>query len=156
MMKAFGKLLTLGVITGAAAAGIYHYLQGRDSELVDVDDFDDLDNFEGVKEEAPTRSYVDLGKAGEMVSGAADKAKTVVKDAYEKVKESGAIDKAKEIAKDTYEKVSEKIQDLTSQAPENAEDVEVVKDAKDEAPAAAETSAEADSTESFFDDKDSE
>jgi hypothetical protein len=152
-MKAFGKIVTFSMIVGATAAGVYHYLQKKDSELVDADDFDDLDNFEGAKEEEPTRSYVDLGKVGE----AADKAKAAVKDAYEKVKESGAIDKAKEFAGSAYEKVSEKIKDLTSEKKEDAEEadeeVEVVKASEESDEAAEAVSEEGDSSEDFFEDK---
>ncbi len=156
-MKAFGKIVTFSMIVGATAAGVYHYLQKKDSELVDADDFDDLDNFEGAKEEEPTRSYVDLSKAGEKVSEAADKAKAAVKDAYEKVKESGAIDKAKEFAGSAYEKVSEKIKDLTSDKKEDSEEadgeVEVVKASDESEDAAEAVSEEGDSSEDFFDDK---
>ena len=38
----FGKLLILGALAGAAAAGVYHYLQSKDRELDDFDDFDDF------------------------------------------------------------------------------------------------------------------
>ena len=154
-MKTFGKIVTFSMLAGATAAGVYHYLQKKDSELVDADDFDDLDNFEGVKEE-PERSYVDLGKAGAKVGEAADKAKAAVREAYEKVKESGAIDKAKEFAGSAYEKVSEKFKDLTSDKKEDVsdeadEDIEVVKSSEE----AEETvSEEGDSTEDFFEDKD--
>ncbi|MCR4586578.1 MAG: hypothetical protein K5686_12745 [Lachnospiraceae bacterium] len=154
-MKTFGKIVTFSMLVGATAAGVYHYLQKKDSELVDADDFDDLDNFEGVKEE-PERSYVDLGKAGAKVGEAADKAKAAVREAYEKVKESGAIDKAKEFAGSAYEKVSEKFKDLTSDKKEDVsdeadEDIEVVKSSEE----AEETvSEEGDSTEDFFEDKD--
>ena len=156
-MKTFGKIVTFSMIVGATAAGVYHYLQKKDAELVDADDFDDLDNFEGAKEEEPARSYVDLGKAGAAVSEAADKAKAAVKGAYDKVKESGAIDKAKEFAGNAYEKVSEKIKDFTADKKEeaedtdDAEDVEVVKAAEEAADAVSE---EGDTTEDFFDDKD--
>ena len=154
-MKTFGKIVTFSMLAGATAAGVYHYLQKKDSELVDADDFDDLDNFEGVKEE-PERSYVDLGRAGAKVGEAADKAKAAVREAYEKVKESGAIDKAKEFAGSAYEKVSEKFKDLTSDKKEDVsdeadEDIEVVKSSEE----AEETvSEEGDSTEDFFEDKD--
>ena len=157
-MKAFGKIVTFSMIVGATAAGVYHYLQKKDAEIVDADDFDDLDNFEDIKEEEePSRSYVDLGKAGAKVGEAADKAKAAVIGAYEKVKESGAIDKAKEFAGSAYEKVSEKIRDFTSEKSADAdtesaeEEVEVVK-ASDEAE--EDITAEGGSTEDFFDDKD--
>ena len=32
----FGKLLILGALAGAAAAGVYHYLQSKDRELDEV------------------------------------------------------------------------------------------------------------------------
>ena len=157
-MKAFGKVVAFSMIVGATAAGVYHYLQKKDSELADVDDFDDLDNFEGAKEEEPSRSYVDLSKAGAKVSEAADKAKAAVKDAYEKVKESGAIDKAKEFAGSAYEKVSEKIKDFTSDKKEADEEVEDAEDDIEVVKAAEEAAEEVveeagDTTEDFFDDK---
>ena len=145
------------MIVGATAAGVYHYLQKKDSELVDADDFDDLDNFEGAKEEEPARTYVDLGKAGAKVSEAADKAKAAVMGAYDKVKESGAIDKAKEFAGNAYEKVSEKIKDLTSDkeaAEDSEDDIEVVKASEEAEEVSEEVAEEGGSTEDFFDDKD--
>ena len=127
MAKKLGGLLILGLAAGAAAAGVYHYLQTREKELADIDDFDDLDNMEDKSSE---RSYVNLD--------------SVKKFAGE------AVEKAKEVAKGAVETVSKTVADLRKDDEEEkdeSEDVEVVKD-----DAAEEKAEDSDSSEDFFDD----
>ena len=46
MAKKMGKVILFGVVAGAAAAGVYHYLQSKDQKVDEYDDFDDLDSFD--------------------------------------------------------------------------------------------------------------
>ena len=67
MAKKFGKILMATAAIGVVAAGVYYYLQGKDSFVDDDFDDDDFDNFDedldqeessGKKE--TDRNYVDL------------------------------------------------------------------------------------------------
>ncbi|MBR3307439.1 MAG: hypothetical protein IKI75_09330 [Lachnospiraceae bacterium] len=144
MAKKFGGFLLLGIAAGAAAAGVYHYLQTKDRQFADVDDFEDLDNCDDVKK---SRSYVDLDSAKEFMSGALDKAKD-------------AAVKAKDVALEVGKEVSKKIQEAVADKPAEEEgDVEVVKDEESAGEKADEESSDpdkveeaADTSESFFDD----
>ena len=108
MAKKFGKFLMATAALGAAAAGAYYYLQGKNRFADEsFDDDDDFDNFDDDLEEDETskeadRSYVDLDleKAEEFKEGlkaataeASDKVVGAVKDTAEK-----AADTVKEAA----------------------------------------------------------
>ena len=78
MAKGGKRLLGLLAI-GAAAAGTYYYLQKKNSSIpTNMEDDEDLDNFEEdmeAKEEKGKRSYVslDFDKVEQKVQGAAEK-----------------------------------------------------------------------------------
>ena len=129
-MKKIGGLLVFGLAAGAAAAGVYHYLQTREKELADIDDFDDLDN---IDDDSSNRSYVNLDNVKKFAGDAVEKAKEVAKGAVETVSKTVA-----ELRKDDEEE------------KDDADDVEVVKgdeEKKDE---------ESDDSEDFFDDNTSD
>ena len=97
MSKKFGKFLLFSAVAGAAAYGTYHYLQNKDdnsssgkSEDTD-DDFDDFSE-DLDEEEAATkpRSYVSLNldKAEAIASEAFHKAKEVITDSVQQVKDT--------------------------------------------------------------------
>ena len=44
MAKKTGRLILFGIIAGATAAGVYHYLQNKNNNIEEFDDFDDLDD----------------------------------------------------------------------------------------------------------------
>ncbi len=59
--KKLGKFLVSCAAIGAAAAGVYYYLNKRDEDLQNDTDFDDFDEFEDEDlDEAEDRDYVDL------------------------------------------------------------------------------------------------
>ena len=57
----FGKFLAVCTVAAAAAAGVYYYLNKKDSDFIDDfdDDFDDFDDFDE-DSSADSRNYVDL------------------------------------------------------------------------------------------------
>ncbi len=140
MAKKFGRLVVFGVIAGAAAAGVYHYLQTKDKAPEDFDDFDDLDNFEDISDEDKTnkgRGYITLDNAKVLVNDTIDKAKDVISKASKKIQE-------------TFEDASNKNSD---NPVEEVVDAEKTAEADtDTSAAASETDAE-ESTEEFFDDE---
>ena len=99
MSKKFGKLLLLTAVTGLAAYGTYTYLQKKDKlagtpaaddEDDDFDDFsEDLDEDIALTKE---RSYVplnfNLDKAEAIATEAFQKAKEVISDSVQQVKET--------------------------------------------------------------------
>ncbi len=127
-MKKIGGLFVFALAAGAAAAGVYHYLQTREKELADIDDFDDLDNME---DDSSNRSYVNL-----------DNVKKFAGD---------AVEKAKEVAKGAVETVSKTVADLRKDDDEkdDSADVEVVKDEEGDK---TDSAKESDDSEDFFDD----
>lgn len=77
MAKKFGKFLLFSAAVGAAAAGVYYYLQNKDADDFDFDsdDFDDsdetdLDDYE--EKDLGERSYVDLHLDAPEASDSAD------------------------------------------------------------------------------------
>ena len=145
MAKKFGGLVVFGLAAGAAAAGVYHYLQSKDKDLTDIDDFDDLDNFE---ESDTKRSYVNLDNAKSFMSGAFDKAKDVADKAGKKIGEF--VDEFKKESEEDDGDVVEVVKDAAEDVADTAEDVaEKVSDAVSEV---AETVG--DETEDFFNDDD--
>ena len=99
MSKKFGKFLLFSAVAGAAAYGAYHYFQAKDntpSSDKDEDTDDDFDDFsEDLDEEttdsaAKERSYVSLNldKAEAIASEAFHKAKEVIADSVQQVKDT--------------------------------------------------------------------
>lgn len=91
MAKKFGKFLAFATIAGAAAAGIYYFLNKKDEDSCDCDDdfdHDIEDFFDDEKEKAAaSREYVSLNKSAEA---AKDTIKNVVTEAVEESKEKAA------------------------------------------------------------------
>lgn len=96
MSRKFGKFLLFSAVAGAAAYGTYHYLKSKEGapapgETDTDDDFDDfgedLDDEEGVTRE---RSYVSLNldKAEAFASEAFHRAKEVIVDSVQQVKDT--------------------------------------------------------------------
>ncbi|GFI70778.1 hypothetical protein IMSAG249_02607 [Lachnospiraceae bacterium] len=97
MSKKFGKLLLFSAVAGAAAYGAYHYMQNKDNapspekgEDTD-DDFDDFsEDLDGDTEVTKERSYVSLNldKAEAIATEAFHKAKEVIADSVQQVKDT--------------------------------------------------------------------
>lgn len=97
MSKKFGKFLLFTAVAGAAAYGAYHYLQTKDdapasnkNEDTD-DDFDDFsEDLDDDAEDTKDRSYVSLNldKAEAIASEAFQKAKEVIADSVQQVKDT--------------------------------------------------------------------
>ena len=96
MSKKFGKFLLFTTVAGAAAYGAYHYLQTKDkisSAPSDEDTDDDFDDFSEDLDDDPDdkeRSYVSLqlDKAEAIASEAFHKAKEVLADSVQQVKDT--------------------------------------------------------------------
>lgn len=97
MSKKFGKFLLFSAIAGVAAYGAYQYLQTKEQAAspTDTDDADDdLDDFnEDLDEEPaeePERSYValNLDKAAAIASESLHKAKEVIADSVQQVRDT--------------------------------------------------------------------
>ena len=97
MAKKFGKFLLLSALTGAAAYGVYSYLQKKEQPLAYVpedeadDDFDDFsEDLDEDLNSGKSRSYVSLNldKAEAFANEAFQKAKEVISDSVHQVKET--------------------------------------------------------------------
>lgn len=98
MAKKFGKVVLLGLIAGATAAGVYHYLQSKNSnteEFDDFDDFDELDNLDfdmdsedATLSESEKRNYVALDRAKAIAGDAFGKAKEAFTNIKDKIQDS--------------------------------------------------------------------
>ena len=97
MAKKFGKFLLLSALTGAAAYGVYSYLQKKEQPLDYVpedeadDDFDDFsEDLDEDLNSGKSRSYVSLNldKAEAFANEAFQKAKEVITDSVHQVKET--------------------------------------------------------------------
>lgn len=177
MSKKFGKFLLFSAIAGAAAYGVYQYLQTKDQTAspVDADDADDdLDDFnEDLDNEPapePDRSYVSLNldKAAAIASESFHKAKEVIADSVQQVR-----DTVKSVAEGQTSSETN-FTDLTAlkkesaplavepEAPASPSPEESEVDAKDTAPAEtfyenthatrSESPASSEMVEEFFDD----
>ncbi len=61
MAKKLGKLLLFSAVTGAVAAGVYYYLNKKEDNSFNDEDFDDLDDFDLVEDDTTdSRNYVSL------------------------------------------------------------------------------------------------
>lgn len=122
-MAKLGKFLLFSAVVGAAAAGVYHYMQNKNNsveEFDDFDDFDDLDDFDDdkeSKEDSEKRGYVALDTAKTFVSETASKAKDAATKVGKKIKST--IDDAK--AKKDAEAAAETVADVASDAADVAE-----------------------------------
>ena len=146
MAKKIGKLLFFGIAAGAAAAGVYHYLQKKDKEAEEFDDFDDLDAFdEDIKSDDKDRSYITLDTAKYLVNDTIDKAKDVISKTSKMIQEK--IDEAKSTKADEDE-------DFDDDFDEMVENIKDAAPAESNAPVSGNEAAEVseDSTEEFFDD----
>lgn len=97
MSKKFGKFLLFSAAAGAAAYGAYHYFQTKDNnsssnKAEDTDDdFDDFsEDLDEDTEQSKPRSYVSLNldKAEAIASEAFHKAKGVIADSVQQVKDT--------------------------------------------------------------------
>lgn len=97
MAKKFGKFLLLSALTGAAAYGAYSYLQKKGQPLTSVpedeadDDFDDFsEDLDEDLNSGKSRSYVSLNldKAEAFANEAFHKAKEVISDSVQQVRET--------------------------------------------------------------------
>ena len=97
MSKKFGKFLLFSAMAGAAAYGVYSYMQKKEQEtsFAGVDDTDDdFDDFSEDLDEEPVptkvRSYVSLNldKAEAIATEAFHKAKEVITDSVNQVRET--------------------------------------------------------------------
>ncbi|HOO27927.1 MAG TPA: hypothetical protein PLU43_05640 [Lachnospiraceae bacterium] len=112
MAKKLGRFLAFAAVAGAAAAGVYCYLNKKDKEPCSCkDDFDDdIEKFFDDEKEkaAPDRGYVSLNKS------ASDPAKDAIKNAVAK-----AADELKEKETETADGVG-LVKDSSSEAAEFA------------------------------------
>ena len=150
MARKSGKLLFLGLVAAATAAGVYHYLSKKDQEIEEYDDFDDLDAFDENIDDLDSESNASEEEKKNYIN--LDTAKYVVNDVAEK-------------AKDALSKASKKIQETINEVRENKaaddddfsmEETVVDEEAADTESADAENDTEAeaaeDTAEEFFDD----
>lgn len=123
MAKKMGKVILLGVVAGATAAGVYHYLQTKDQKVDEYDDFDDLDSFDDtVNEEektSPNRSYITIDTAKYFVNDSIDKAKDLWGKAQQKIKKT--IEDATEIKADEDEDIFDVIEEGMNKVAADAE-----------------------------------
>lgn len=97
MANKFGKFLLFSALAGAAAYGAYSYLQKKEQPLASVpedeadDDFDDFsEDLDEDLNSGKSRSYVSLNldKAEAFANEAFHKAKEVISDSVQQVKET--------------------------------------------------------------------
>ncbi len=171
MSKKFGKFLLFSAVAGAAAYGAYQYLQNKDTVTSSTrgDDFDDdYDDFsEDLDEDLNTskdRSYVSLNldKAEAFATEAFHKAKEVIADSVQQVKETvRAVTETQASPESNFTDLTDLIKEtvIPDDAAEKAEEFfEEAKDTvEDISNAATENVSEAaenvsDTVEEFFDD----
>ena len=97
MANKFGKFLLFSALAGAAAYGAYSYLQKKEQPLASVPEEDSDDDFDDFSEDLDedltpekNRSYVSLNldKAEAFANEAFHKAKEVISDSVQQVKET--------------------------------------------------------------------
>lgn len=123
MAKKMGKVILFGVVAGAAAAGVYHYLQSKDQKVDEYDDFDDLDSFDDtIKDEGATedkRSYITIDTAKYFVNDSIDKAKDLWDKAQKKIKKT--IEDATEVKADEDDDIFDVVEEGMSKVVADAE-----------------------------------
>lgn len=172
MSKKFGKFLLFSAIAGASAYGAYHYLKTKESSSSQTDNEDADDDFDDFSEDldeepepAKERSYVSLNldKAEAIATEAFHKAKEVIVDSVNQVKETvkavtenqvnsdsnftdlTALNKEKESGAKTeefFDDVSTSEETASGDTPQAAEPAAPVPESQSEAPAAAPAPAE--------------
>lgn len=158
MSRKFGKFLLFSAVAGAAAYGTYYYLKAKEGTPApagepegddDFDDFgEDLDDDAGVTKE---RSYVSLNldKAEAIASEAFHKAKEVIADSVQQVKDTVKSVTESQVAHDGN------FTDLTALNKENASQESPSDREASNEPAPEETpagEAASGTVEEFFDD----
>ena len=147
--KSGGKLLFLGLVAAATAAGVYHYLSKKDQDIEEYDDFDDLDAFdedipdpepEDKKAEDDKKNYINLDTAKYIVNDAAAKAKDAIGKASKKIQET------------INEALDSKEDESDDDADFEMSETVVDEDAADAESAEADVAAEDEKSEDFFDD----
>lgn len=143
MAKKFGKFLLFSALAGAAAYGAYQYMQNKSNTVpspeTDEDTDDDFDDFTEDLDEEPApreRSYVSLNldKAEAFATEAFRKAKTVIADSVQQVKETvksvtegqsfqeGNFTDLTSLKNDTADAVKEAVSELKETVSDLAED----------------------------------
>ena len=152
MSKKFGKFLLFTTVAGAAAYGAYHYLQTKDktsSAPSDEDADDDFDDFSEDLDEDPDdkeRSYVSLQL---------DKAEAIASEAFQKAKEvlADSVQQVKDTVKSVKDPQPSSESNFTETDVKEADDDKTPAEPSDAAPASEkDTSAPEETVEEFFDD----
>lgn len=150
MAKKNGKVILWGLVIGAAAAGVYHYLQNKEKAAV-ADEFDDFDNFEEAADDMQTkdRHYVplNLDNAKAFVSDTIGKAKEAVSKVSKKLQKENVEDDV--IIDDIFDDLNESTEEaVKSPAADHTDSTDSSNEkASDDAPAGSSST-----TEDFFDD----
>lgn len=146
MAKKNGKVILWGLVIGAAAAGVYHYLQNKEKAAT-ADEFDDFDNFEETAEDMQTkdRHYIplNLDNAKAFVSDTIGKAKEAVSKVSKKLQKENVEDDV--IIDDIFDDLSESTEEAAGNPADNA-DSSNTKTSDDTSAGSSAT------TEDFFDD----
>lgn len=140
MSKKLGKLILFSAVAGAAAYGAYHYFQTKDNapssdknEDTD-DDFDDFsEDLDDETVETKERSYVSLNldKAEAIASEAFQKAKEVIADSVQQLRENvKSVTESQVVSDANFTDLTAINKEKTAQENDTATDV-----SKDEAPA---------------------
>lgn len=163
MSKKFGKFLLFSAIAGVAAYGAYQYLQAKDQTAspADADDADDdLDDFnEDLDEEPaaePERSYVSLNldKAAAIASESFHKAKEVIVDSVQQVRDTvKSVTEGQASSETNFTDLTALKRESETQKSEPAESESGASKTEAVEPEAPVNSS-SDMVEEFFDDKD--
>lgn len=149
MAKKTGKVILWGLVIGAAAAGVYHYLQNKEKSVT-ADEFDDFDNFENDlnQAQAKDRNYIplNLDNAKAFVSDTIDKAKEAVSKVSKKLQKEDVEDDV--IIDDIFDDVNESAENAAKTGSDNEGRADM-SNAKASDDASTEDSS---TTEDFFDD----
>lgn len=171
MSKKVGKFLLFSAVAGAAAYGAYHYLQNKDEnsssgkgEDTD-DDFDDFsEDLDDDAAETKPRSYVSLNldKAEAIASEAFHKAKEVIADSVQQVKDTvKSVTEGQTVPESSFTDLTALNKEKTSESTDEQEETKAETEqqsgeADSASDAASETSASEDTSnekiEEFFDD----
>lgn len=133
MSKKFGKFLLFSAVAGAAAYGTYQYLQKKDdnsSSGKSEDTDDDFDDFSEDLDEEETatkpRSYVSLNldKAEAIASEAFHKAKEVITDSVQQVKDTvKSVKEGQSVPESSFTDLTALNKEKTAEAADTQEDV---------------------------------